>query len=83
MRSTLLVLLLLASPATATAAPTREATSALQQVAAFDAELHRRDSATATLQIWCDAHGPGAGTKIVPVGLGARTNSLGRLSARP
>ena len=65
MRSTLLVLLLLASPATATAAPTREATSALQQVAAFDAELHRRDSATATLQIWCDAHGPGAGTKIV------------------
>ena len=65
MRFTLLALLLLASPASARDAPVLATASTLQQVAAFDAELHRRDSATATLQIWCDAHGPGPGTKIV------------------
>ncbi|MBP7649175.1 MAG: hypothetical protein KA085_09135 [Phenylobacterium sp.] len=37
----------------------------LMEVQALDAELLSRDSATATLQRWCDAHGPGGETKIV------------------
>ena len=65
MRRLLPVLLLLAAPATAAAWPDTHVArlSALAQVQSLNAELLSRDSATATLQRWCDLHG--GGLKIV------------------
>lgn len=58
----LLLIALLATPAAAADWPdTRVARlSALAQVQGLNAELLSRDSATATLQRWCDLHGGGA-----------------------
>lgn len=39
--------------------------SMMNQVDRLNIELLSRDSATATLQHWCDAHGPGGGAKII------------------
>ncbi len=67
MRALLLTALLLATPAAARpwAATPEDFDKAVVQVERLDAELLSRDSATATLQLWCDAHGPGGGVKIV------------------
>lgn len=67
MRILLPALLLLATPAAArpwSAAP-GDLEAAVAQVKRLDAELLSRDSATATLQLWCDTHGPGGGVRIV------------------
>lgn len=60
-----LLLLLLAAPAAAPQWPDTHLArlSALAQVQSLNAELLSRDSATATLQRWCDLHGGGG--KIV------------------
>jgi hypothetical protein len=67
MRALLLTALLLATPAAARPwqATPEDFDKAVAQVQRLDAELLSRDSATATLQLWCDAHGPGGGAKIV------------------
>ena len=67
MRILLPALLLLATPVAArpwTASP-GDLENAVAQVMRLDAELLSRDSATATLQLWCDTHGPGGGARIV------------------
>lgn len=65
MRLLLPVLLIFAAPAAAAEWPDTHAArlSAVAQVQGLNAELLSRDSATATLQRWCDLHG--AGVKIV------------------
>lgn len=67
MRLLLIALLLLAPPAAA-----REVADTysnfmvmINQVQRLDADLRSRESATATLQLWCDKNGPGGGAKIV------------------
>ncbi|MDO8379576.1 hypothetical protein [Phenylobacterium sp.] len=67
MRVLPLLLVLLAGPAAAADWPDTPLArlSAQAQVQGLNAELLSRDSATATLQRWCDAHGPGGGARIV------------------
>lgn len=67
MRILLPALLLLATPVAARpwAAAPGDFENAVAQVKRLDAELLSRDSATATLQLWCDSHGSGGGARIV------------------
>ncbi|CAN5748723.1 hypothetical protein BH11PSE1_BH11PSE1_06580 [soil metagenome] len=67
MRVLLPILLLLATPAAARpwAATPGDFENAVAQAKRLDTELLSRDSATATLQLWCDTHGPGGAAKIV------------------
>lgn len=67
MRFLLPALLLLATPAAAREVPDTYGgfMSMVTQVQRLNADLLSRDSATATLQLWCDQHGPGGGAKIV------------------
>ncbi|MDP3870937.1 hypothetical protein [Phenylobacterium sp.] len=67
MRILLPALLLLATPVAARpwAAAPGDFENAVAQVKRLDAELLSRDSATATLQLWCDTHGSGGGARIV------------------
>lgn len=62
-----LLIALLATPAAAKEVPGRygDFVGVMDQVVSLNTELLSRDSATATLQKWCDAHGPGGGAKIM------------------
>ena len=69
MHALLLVLtaLLFAGPATAREVPDTYGNFMVlvNQVDRLNTDLLSRDSATATLQLWCDKYGPGGGAKIV------------------
>ena len=69
MHALLLVLtaLLFAAPAAAREVPDTYGNFMLMlnQVQRLNADLLSRDSATATLQLWCDKYGPGGGARIV------------------
>ena len=69
MRALLSVLtaLLVAAPAAAREVPDTSSNFMVMvtQVERLNTDLLSRDSATATLQLWCDKNGPGGGAKIV------------------
>ncbi|MEI9890614.1 MAG: hypothetical protein WDN45_08465 [Caulobacteraceae bacterium] len=61
----LAILLLGAAPAFAAPDAYVARLEALALLQTLNADLLSHDSATAVLQDWCDAHGPGGGVKIV------------------
>lgn len=82
----LLVLLIALSalPATAKEVPDRygDFMGVLSQVHGLNSELLSRDSATATLQNWCDAHGPGGGVRIMARRISGADKPAGRAERR-
>ena len=84
MRFLLPALLLLATPAAAREVPDTYGgfMSIVTQVQRLNADLLSRDSATATLQLWCEAHGPGGGTKIVARRIKGRDKAAGKAERR-
>nr|QQZ50237.1 hypothetical protein JKL49_00340 [Phenylobacterium glaciei] len=85
MRVLLIAVLLLATPATAReiSGASGGSTSVMAQVERLNTDLLSRDSATATLQLWCDSHGPGGGAKIVARRIGVQTRRRARPNAGP
>jgi hypothetical protein len=84
MRLLLPALLLLATPAVARQIPATydDLAAMVREVRLLEAQLLSRDSATATLQIWCDQHGPGGGTKIVARRVRGEDKTAGKAERR-
>ncbi|MBR7621509.1 hypothetical protein JKL49_19110 [Phenylobacterium sp. 20VBR1] len=84
MRVLLIAVLLLATPATAReiSGASGGSTSVMAQVERLNTDLLSRDSATATLQLWCDSHGPGGGAKIVARRIRGADKAAGKAERR-
>ncbi len=84
MRFLPIALLLLATPAMAREISDTSggSTSMMAQVERLNTDLLSRDSATATLQLWCDRHGPGGGAKIVARRIRGADKAAGKAERR-
>ncbi|MFZ3005347.1 MAG: hypothetical protein WA047_04175 [Phenylobacterium sp.] len=79
-----LTALFVAAPVAAREVPDRYGNFMMMmaQVQRLDADLLSRDSATATLQLWCDKYGPGGGAKIVARRIKGADKAAGKAERR-